>query len=138
MELWKFVSVPQNLNRITPPDLAFEIVGDHPERAYSGLFLEYRVRIPVLGWTPWLTEIKYVEEGHSFVDEQRVGPYKLWLHTHRLEVVEGGTRMIDEIRYQMPFGPLGQIAHFVFVRRTLMRIFYYRREKLEELFPAIR
>ena len=138
MELWKFVSVPQNLNQIPPPDLAFEIVGDHPERAYSGLFLEYRVRIPVLGWTPWLTEIKYVEEGHSFVDEQRVGPYKLWLHTHRLEEVEGGTRMIDEIRYQMPFGPLGQIAHFVFVRRTLMRIFDYRREKLEELFPASR
>ena len=79
-----------------------------------------------------------MEEGHSFVDEQRVGPYKLWLHTHRLEEVEGGTRMIDEIRYQMPFGPLGQIAHFVFVRRTLMKFSDYRREKLEELFPASR
>ena len=41
-----------------------------PRSAYAGLFLEYRVKIPILGWTPWLTEIKYVEEGYSFVDEQ--------------------------------------------------------------------
>ena len=77
--LWEFVSVPQNLNQITPPEMAFQIVGDLPERAKPGLLLEYRVKIPFLGWTPWLTEIKYVEEGVSFMDEQRVGPYKLWL-----------------------------------------------------------
>ena len=87
-----------------------------------------------MGWTPWLTEIKYVEEGFSFVDEQRVGPYKLWLHTHRLEDVEGGTRMTDEIRYQIPFGFFGKFAHFLFVRRTLKRIFDYRRKKLDEIF----
>lgn len=109
--------------------------GDPPERAYAGLFLEYRVKIPMLGWTPWLTEIKYVEEGYSFVDEQKVGPYKLWLHRQCLEEVKGGTKMTDEIRYQMPFGPLGSIAHLLFVRRTLRRIFDYRREKLDELFP---
>ena len=133
--LWDFVSVPQNLNEITPPDMAFKIVGDLPDRATAGLLLEYRVKIPFLGWTPWLTEIKYVEEGVSFMDEQRVGPYKLWLHVHRLETVEGGTKMTDEIRYQMPFGLLGSIAHVLFVRRTLRRIFDYRRRKLDELFP---
>ena len=83
--LWSFISVPQNLNRITPPDMAFEIIGESPERAYPGLLLEYRVKIPLLGWSTWLTEIKYVKEGFSFMDEQRVGPYKLWLHSHELE-----------------------------------------------------
>ena len=96
--------------------------------------MEYKVKIPLMGWTPWLTEIKYVEEGFSFVDEQRVGPYKLWLHTHRLEDVEGGTRMTDEIRYQIPFGFFGKFAHFLFVRRTLKHIFDYRRKKLDEIF----
>ncbi len=134
--LWDFVSVPQNLNEITPPDMSFEIIGDLPERTSPGLLLEYRVKIPFLGQTTWLTEIKYVDEGVSFVDEQRVGPYKLWIHTHRLETVDGGTKMIDEVRYQMPFGLLGSIAHFFFVRRTLERIFKYRREKLEEIFPV--
>ena len=134
-KLWNFISVPQNLNEITPPKMAFKIVGEQPASAYAGLLLEYKVRIPVLGWTSWLTEIKYVTQGYSFMDEQRVGPYKLWLHTHTLEDVEDGTKMTDEIRYQIPFGPIGSIAHFFFVRRTLMQIFDYRREKLDEIFP---
>jgi ligand-binding SRPBCC domain-containing protein len=134
--LWEFVSVPQNLNRITPPKMAFKIVGEPPESAYAGLLLEYKVRIPILGWTSWLTEIKYVKDGYSFMDEQRVGPYKLWLHTHTLEDVIGGTKMTDEIRYAMPFGPFGSIAHVLFVKRTLKQIFDYRREKLDQIFPA--
>ena len=56
------------------------------------------------------------------------------MHTHRLEEVEGGTKMTDEIIYQVPFGIFGAIAHVLFVRRTLKRIFRYRREKLEEVF----
>ena len=132
--LWEFISVPQNLNKITPPDMAFEIIGDPPEKAYAGLLLEYRVKVPLLGWSTWLTEIKYVEDGVSFMDEQRVGPYKLWLHTHKLEDVDGGTRMTDDIRYLVPFGPIGLLANFLFVGRTLRRIFDYRRVKMEELF----
>ena len=134
--LWEFVSVPQNLNQITPPKMAFKIIGDPPESAYEGLLLEYKVRIPVLGWTTWLTEIKYVTEGYSFMDEQRIGPYKLWLHTHTLEDVDGGTKMTDEIRYALPFGLLGEFAHAIFVKRTLKQIFDYRREKLDELFAT--
>ena len=132
--LWKFISVPQNLNKITPPDMAFEIIGEPPEKTYAGLLLEYRVKVPLLGWSTWLTEIKYVEEGVSFMDEQRVGPYKLWLHTHKLEDVDGGTRMTDDIRYLVPFGPIGLLANAVFVGRTLHRIFDYRRVKMEEIF----
>jgi len=132
--LWEFISVPQNLNKITPPDMAFEIIGEPPEKTYTGLLLEYRVKVPLLGWSTWLTEIKYVEEGVSFMDEQRVGPYKLWLHTHKLEDVDGGTRMTDDIRYLVPFGPIGLLANAVFVGRTLRRIFDYRRVKMEEIF----
>jgi ligand-binding SRPBCC domain-containing protein len=132
--LWEFISVPQNLNKITPPDMAFEIIGEPPEKTYTGLLLEYRVKVPLLGWSTWLTEIKYVEEGVSFMDEQRVGPYKLWLHTHKLEDVDGGTRMTDDIRYLVPFGPIGLLANALFVGRTLRRIFDYRRVKMEEIF----
>ena len=132
--LWEFISVPQNLNKITPPDMAFEIIGEPPEKTYAGLLLEYRVKVPLLGWSTWLTEIKYVQEGVSFMDEQRVGPYKLWLHTHKLEDVDGGTRMTDDIRYLVPFGPIGLLANAVFVGRTLRRIFDYRRVKMEEIF----
>ena len=132
--LWSFVSVPQNLNQITPPDLAFKIKGEPPEKAYPGLLLQYEVKVPLLGWTPWLTEIKYVNEGFSFMDEQRVGPYKLWLHTHTLKDVESGTEMTDEIRYLVPFGIFGEFANLLFVRRSLNKVFEYRKRKLVEIY----
>ncbi len=132
--LWEFISVPQNLNKITPPEMAFEIIGEPPEKTFAGLLLEYRVKVPLLGWSSWLTEIKYVEEGFSFMDEQRVGPYKLWLHTHKLEDTDEGTRMTDDIRYLVPFGPIGLLANALYVGRTLRQIFHYRRVKMEEIF----
>ena len=63
--LWDFVSVPQNLNQITPPKMAFKIVGESPEAAYAGLLLEYKF-VYLSGWTSWLTEIKYVTDGFLY------------------------------------------------------------------------
>ena len=133
--LWDFVSSPGNLNLITPPEMGFQIVGEVPKQINSGDFIEYRVKVPVLGRISWLTEIKYLEHGLCFVDEQRVGPYRLWIHRHSLLEVEGGTSMTDEIRYALPFGPLGKISHWLFVRRNLETIFNFRRRALEEIFP---
>ena len=132
--LWNFVSSPENLNRITPPEMDFQIIGTVSSHLTSGQFIEYRVKVPVVGRISWLTEIKYVENGFSFVDEQRVGPYKLWIHHHRLLEVEGGTSMTDEIRYVLPFGHLGKISHCLFVRRNLEGIFRFRKQALEEIF----
>ncbi|HXJ69397.1 MAG TPA: hypothetical protein VNM39_10860 [Verrucomicrobiae bacterium] len=35
------------------------------------------------------------------------------------------------IRYELPFGPLGELAHALFVRRQLAAIFDYRRSVIE-------
>jgi len=133
--LWGFVSTPLNLNRITPPDMAFEIIGEVPENTFAGQLIEYRIKIPVIGRTPWTTEIMEVVDGISFVDCQRKGPYKSWVHRHFLEDVDEGTKMTDEIHYLLPFGIFGQLAHLLFVKRTLARIFQYRREQLKIIFP---
>lgn len=134
-ELWDFIATPRNLDRITPPDLGFEILSEVPERMYTGLMIRYRVRLPLLGRREWLTEIKAIEDGVRFVDEQRVGPYALWHHEHELaDLAAGGTRMTDRITYRLPFGPVGSIAHHLFVRRALERIFAHRRTVLDGLF----
>lgn len=136
---WAFLSSPRNLAEITPPALGFEILTpDLPERIYAGLIVVYRIRpllrIPVT----WVTEITHLEEGRYFVDEQRSGPYALWHHEHRIEAVEGGTRMTDLVSYAPPFGPLGRLAHALFLRRTLGGIFDHRRAVLDRLFKSDR
>jgi ligand-binding SRPBCC domain-containing protein len=64
---------------------------------------------------------------------QARGPYKMWHHTHRFREGEGGTWMEDIVRYALPFGPLGRVAHWLQVRRDVEGIFDYRAKKIEEL-----
>jgi ligand-binding SRPBCC domain-containing protein len=65
-----------------------------------------------------------------FVDTQIRGPYALWHHTHEFEPDGDGTLMRDTVRYALPLGPLGALAHRGFVRRDVERIFDYRAEAL--------
>ena len=132
--LWDFISTPKNLNEITPPDMSFQIKSDLPKKMYNGLIVSYLVKIPLLGKTKWVSEIKHVREGVSFVDEQRIGPYKFWFHHHEIEQKGNKTIMRDVVHYEVPFGPFGKIDHSLFVRPMLERIFNYRLQKMDELF----
>lgn len=130
---WRFISRPENLNLITPEDLSFQIVSEVPEDMHNGLLVEYLVTIPVIGKQRWLSEIKHVRDHHSFVDEQRVGPYKLWYHYHKIEAVPDGVLFTDEVTYEPPFSIFGRMANSLFIRKTLNRIFDYRTERFAEL-----
>lgn len=135
-ELWEFISSPANLQKITPEYMKFEITSSdtHPEM-YPGMIITYKVS-PLPGMRmKWVTEITQVNEKHFFIDEQRVGPYKIWHHQHHLIPTEDGVKMIDIISYVPPFGFLGAIANSLFIKRQLNGIFEHRRKVLEQLYP---
>jgi len=136
-EVWKFMSSPQNLKRITPDSMGFDILtSDLPEEIYAGMIISYKVR-PLFGIpTTWVTEITHVVPQKYFVDEQRVGPYSLWHHQHIIEPFSEGVLMTDIVSYRPPFGPLGSIANTLVIRKKLNQIFEYRRRALEEIFPS--
>ncbi len=129
-EVWNFLQDPANLDRITPADLHFRIVSEVPAVMCNGLIVEYRITIPLLSTHTWVTEIKHLREGHSFVDEQRLGPYRFWYHYHEIRPVPDGVMMLDRISYQPPFGLLGRLLHPLYIKKTLERIFNYRQEQL--------
>ncbi|MFN4079399.1 MAG: SRPBCC family protein [Saprospiraceae bacterium] len=135
-QAWDFFSSPRNLQTITPAYMGFKITSD-PEfnqEMYAGQVITYIVK-PVMGIPlKWMTEITHVQPGRFFVDEQRMGPYKLWHHQHHFKAIEGGIEMTDLVHYRLPLGILGDIAQVLFVRRQLDEIFDYRWRKLEELF----
>jgi ligand-binding SRPBCC domain-containing protein len=134
-EVWDFISSPKNLQEITPDRLGFSIqTPDLPEEMYPGMMIAYKVS-PVLGIKlNWLTEITHVEKGSYFVDEQRVGPYALWHHEHHIEEDKSGVKMTDIVTYRLPLGPLGVLAHKLFVKKQLKEIFAYRTLALEKKF----
>jgi len=132
-EAWDLLKNPVNLDLITPEDLQFRIISPVPREMFNGLIVEYRIKIPWFGERSWVAEIKHIKEMHSFVDEQRLGPYRFWYHYHRVDEEDGRIKLTDRVHYEVPFGILGRILHFFFIERTLKRIFDYRRKKLAEI-----
>jgi len=135
-EAWDFISNPYNLNAITPDDMGFEILHDIPREMYNGLLVEYRIHLPVFGKQTWVTELKHIRPEKSFVDEQRLGPYRFWYHYHEISSVNDGVKFADRVAYQMPFGPLGKIVHAMIVQRQLQHIFAFRKEALVTAFSS--
>ena len=131
---WEFFSNPANLKLITPEYMGFDVKTKTPKEMYEGLIIAYKVS-PLLNIPmEWVTEITHVRDKSFFVDEQRVGPYKLWHHEHHFKEVEGGVEMIDIVSYQPPFGILGKLVHPFIIRPKIEQIFAYRIQKVNSIF----
>ncbi|NUN10481.1 MAG: SRPBCC family protein [Ignavibacteriaceae bacterium] len=132
---WDFLSSPENLKKITPPHMGFEILsGFSGEKMYAGMIINYIVK-PFPGVPMnWTTEITHVSEPNYFVDEQRFGPYTFWHHKHFIKEIPGGVEMEDLIHYKLPFGPIGKLVNALIVKHQLNGIFRYREKVLTEMF----
>jgi ligand-binding SRPBCC domain-containing protein len=132
-EVFPFYADAGNLERITPPWLGFEVTTPQPIEMGAGALIEYRLHlhgIPVR----WRTRIDAWDPPHRFIDAQLSGPYSLWHHTHTFRSDGNGATILgDRVRYAIPFGPLGEVARALLVKRDLERIFDYRRDAVAAL-----
>lgn len=136
---WDFFSSPNNLSIITPKKMNFRIISDLKDgKMFPGMFIVYKVS-PVFGIPiTWASEITQISEKKYFIDEQRIGPYKLWHHEHHFKKIEGGIEMSDLLYYRLPFGFIGKIINFLFVKRKVTGIFNCRENILREIFGNIK
>jgi ligand-binding SRPBCC domain-containing protein len=133
-DVFAFFGDALNLEAITPPWLGFRVVTPQPIEMAPGTLIEYRLRLHALP-IRWRTTIAAWDPPRRFVDVQLRGPYRLWHHTHDFEPAPGGrTLMRDTVRYALPFGPLGAVAHRLLVRRDLARIFDFRQAEVARCF----
>ena len=130
-EVFRFFADAGNLERITPPELAFEFVTPLPVEMRVGALIEYRLGLFGVRFG-WRTRIVAWEPDRGFVDEQLRGPFRRWVHTHRFREVEAGTEVEDEVEWALPLPPLGEVARPL-VRRQLERIFDHRTVATREL-----
>tara|TARA_B100000131_G_scaffold280242_1_gene285959 strand:+ start:169 stop:630 length:462 start_codon:yes stop_codon:yes gene_type:complete len=133
--LWNFISSPENLEKITPKWMSFKITSKSlSKKMYAGMIISYIVK-PVFNIPmKWITEITHVQEKEYFVDEQRLGPYKMWHHEHKLEKTKEGILMTDIITYIPPFGVFGRIINYFFIKKRVNKIFDYRYSVLDNKF----
>ena len=129
-EVFHFFADAFNLETLTPPWLKFEVLTPRPIEMRVGLQIDYRLRLRGLPMR-WRSEITAWEPPGRFVDEQRRGPYRAWIHEHTFEERDGGTLARDRVQYAV-IG--GQLVNRLFVRRDVEKIFHFRQEKLQGLF----
>lgn len=132
-EVFGFFQEPGNLAKITPDTVDFRILTPTPIRMQTGAVIDYTIKVFGIRryWTTLITDF---EPGRRFVDVQLKGPYEFWHHTHTFEASERGTLMKDMVRYVLPFGLLGRLAHALVVRRQLKGIFDYRERVISRYF----
>ena len=133
--VFAFFADAANLEAITPPWLRFRILTPGPIRMAAGTLIRYAIRWRGLPLS-WTTRIRDWDPPGGFVDVQTRGPYRLWEHTHTFQPVAGGTLVRDVVRYALPLGVLGRLAHAGWVRADLDAIFDYRARKVAELLGA--
>lgn len=131
---WAFFSDPRNLAEITPPTLRLRVESALPPAIHPGLMIRYTVA-PLFGIPmQWLTEITQVRKPDYFVDEQRVGPYRIWHHEHSFRALSSThTEVHDLVHYVPPLGPLGAVINALLIRAQLERIFAFREAQLRRI-----
>ena len=131
-EVFPFFADAANLERLTPPSLHFRILTPPPIEMAVGTLIDYRIRLRGIPMR-WQSEITEWEPPHRFVDEQRRGPYRQWIHEHTFTPQDGGTLAVDIVQYAV----LGGVTiQRLFVAPELRRIFDYRNATLENYFSG--
>jgi len=127
-EVFAFFADAANLERLTPPWLHFRILNPHIVIA-RGVLIDYRLKIHGVPLR-WQSEISRWDPPRTFVDEQRKGPYRRWVHTHTFEEERGGTRVGDSVEFEVPFEWIAGR----FVMRDVQAIFTFREQALSTIF----
>jgi ligand-binding SRPBCC domain-containing protein len=151
--VFAFFANPENLPRLMPPwqkarieEAAFappppRPISSQPLRSIAAgpgtrITLSFRpfpyspIRIP---WEATIDE--FIWNSH-FADLQLRGPFAYWHHRHTVRQetrTTSGTLLRDEVEYEPPLGPLGEIANTLFISRQLRSTFAYRELRTKAL-----
>lgn len=152
-EVWNILTHTDTLIKISPPHLKVQL--GEGARTETGARFKISFAFPMLpiirgGWTVRIPRVEGTGSHRIFVDEQEGGPFSHWRHEHIFEQdlgeiqpqsggpavksVHPGTWVRDRVEYALPLGIWGQLAHQIFVKKELQKMFFYRREKTREMF----
>lgn len=79
------------------------------------------------------SKITAFDPPRMFTDEMQRGAFRRLRHVHLFEPVEEGTRMIDELEFASPLGPLGRIVDALFLKSYMRRFLIMHNDYIRNL-----
>lgn len=79
------------------------------------------------------SRIQIVRPFSHFRDVMEAGSFRHFEHDHHFAAMDDGTRIRDEIRFSLPWGPLGRVANRLYVRRHLVKFLTERNTSLKRV-----
>ncbi len=122
--LWAFHERPDALPLLIPPGDRVEVL-QPPTSLEVGTRVVLRSFVGPIGFTITAEHVEY-ERGRMFADRMTGGPFKNWLHRHIIEPTSTGSRLIDDIEYELRGGALGNLIGGPIARRRLDKMFDHR------------
>ena len=68
----------------------------------------------------------------SFTDELVNGDFKEMKHEHHFKPIKNGTLMIDLFSFESPYGSLGKMVNYIFLKRYLRKLLERRNLAIKE------
>jgi ligand-binding SRPBCC domain-containing protein len=129
---------------IAPPPPPHPFPGSEAIAAGSGTRLTLTIRpIPFSPIRlPWVALIEDFRWNHGFCDLQLRGPFRYWRHCHTVQPASApqtqqpGTLLHDSVEYELPLGPLGDLANRLILRRQIASTFRFRQRRTLALLAA--
>jgi ligand-binding SRPBCC domain-containing protein len=130
-DVFDFFTRPSAHLLVVPPELHLRLE-EAPERLSLGARVVVRGRrwgVPHRA----VTEVTLFEPNTAFVQEQREGTLRRWVHTYRFEAaqVQGGVRVSEHIDFEPPGGILGLTVTAAMILRDLEWIYAYRKANVK-------
>lgn len=86
-----------------------------------------------LGFVQHLTtKITAFESPNYFVGEMILGAFKSFKHEHIFKVSDMGTLMIDKFHFESPYGFVGKLANWLFLKKYMTKLLSIRNTALKE------
>jgi len=79
------------------------------------------------------SKITVMEAPHHFTDEMVKGHFTFFRHDHLFEIRDDVTVMIEKIVYRTPFGVIGKLFDFLFLKKHLYHLILNRNKLLKYL-----
>ena len=122
---------PGAFARMQPPWLPVRVLAQRGGVEDGG---ELEMSVPVLGplRLRWLARHEGFVPGCEFRDRQIAGPFRHWLHIHRVRPDGAGCVLEDQIEYTLPGGALGRVFGQARVERQLAQVWAHRHRRLRQ------